>query len=289
MRVFVLGATGSIGGAVTDELLTHGHDVRALARSDASDLTLAAKGVDTVRGDIRDPAPWCSVVDDVDAIVHVAATFDDDMGAIDRRMLQALIAQTEHGAREIRFLYTGGCWLYGATGDIVATEKSKLTPIPAFAWMADNVRLAFAAKNLAVTLVHPAMVYERDGGVLSRFIASAHEDGAVEIWGSADTRWPVVHREDLASAYRLALEAGLPSNSYNVAAEQGVRVGDISAAVHNRLGLTKPPVVRPVADAVAEHGAWAAGPALDQQMSAQRFMKDSGWRPRRVNILEEIS
>ena len=289
MRVFVLGATGSIGSAVTDELLAHGHTVIALARSDASRCALDAESVETIGGDIRDPDPWSGVVRDVDAIIHLAATFGDDMGTVDRRLLTSIIARAEQGRRETRLIYTGGCWLYGATGNSVATEHTELNPIPAFAWMVENVRLAFAAKNLSTTLLHPAMVYERDGGVLSRFLNSAREVGAVEIWGSADTRWPVVHRRDVASAYRLALENTLPADTYNVAAETGVRVGDIAAAIHKRLELSGPPVIRPVADAIAEHGAWAAGPALDQQMSGQRFMQDAGWHPAYANILEEIA
>lgn len=289
MRVFVLGATGSIGSAVTDELLAHGHTVCALARSDASRRALEAKSVEAIAGDIRDPDPWSGVVNDVDAIVHLAATFGDDMGTVDRRLLTAIIARAEQGARNIRLLYTGGCWLYGATGNKVATEQTEFDPIPAFAWMVENAQLAFAAKTLSTTLLHPAMVYERDGGVLSRFLNSARESGAVEMWESADTRWPVVHRKDVASAYRIALENTLPADTYNVAAEPCVRVGDIASAIHRRLGLTVPPVVRPVADAIAEHGAWAAGPALDQQMSGQRFMQDSGWSPAYPSILKEIA
>ena len=106
MRVFVLGATGSIGSAVTDELLAHGHAVCALARSDASRRALAAKSVEAIGGDIRNPDPWCGVINDVDAVVHLAATFGDDMGEVDRNLLEAITARAERGSREIRLLYT---------------------------------------------------------------------------------------------------------------------------------------------------------------------------------------
>lgn len=288
MRVLILGATGSIGGAVTDELLAHGHAVSALARSEASERELNGKSVETIRGDIRDPEPWCRIVHDVDAIIHVAATFTDDMGDVDRALLEALTGQARKAKGRIRFLYTGGCWLYGATGNTVATEETPLDPIPSFAWMEANARIAAGAPNLNATIVHPAMVYERDGGVLSRFLASAERDGAIEVWGSLNTRWPVVHREDLATAYRILMEADASADAYNVAAEQGVRVADIVAAIQQRLGLTADPHVRTVQDAIAEHGDWAAGPALDQQMSAERLIGTTAWRPKHTSILTAI-
>ena len=48
MRLFITGASGWIGSAVVPELVTAGHEVVALARSDASASAVTALGADVL-------------------------------------------------------------------------------------------------------------------------------------------------------------------------------------------------------------------------------------------------
>jgi len=279
MRVFLLGATGTIGAPLLEELVGHGYRVTALARSEASAECVARAGAEVLRGDLRAPEAWAGAIREADAVVHAAATFTEDMGEVDRRLVDALITAGSGAARRQRFVYTGGCWQYGATGDHVATEETALDPIPAFAWMIENARRLADADVFDLLGVHPAMVYVRDGGTFTRMTNEAREAGRVTVWGSAETRWPLVHGRDLARAYRLVLEQGRPGREYNVAAEEGVPVGRIAATIGARFGVTAPPRVRPAPEVVAAEGDWALGPMLDQQMSAERIRRELGWQP----------
>lgn len=279
MRVFILGGTGSIGTAIVGELRKRSHDVVALSRSEASDRKLENMGAIPLRGDLREPAAW---VDDAfarEAIVHVAATFSDDMGEVDDKVVSALIDRARAAAATRRLLYTGGCWLYGATGDVVATEESPFDPLPAFAWMVENAARLMATPGLATAVVHPAMVYHAEGGVFDRFLEDARQGRAIEIWGSPDTRWPIVHRSDLARAYCDLLERPELTGHFNAVAEHGVRVGDIARTIGAAFGDTLETSIASVEDVVAQQGAWARGPTLDQQMSAAKLRAATGWAP----------
>ena len=288
MRTLVLGATGTIGEPLTKELAWRGHELFALARTDEAERRLSARGLKIVRGDLRHPHEWSSIVREVDAVIHVAATFTDDMGEIDRVLIESLISRMQRTDRKLRFIYTGGCWLFGETGDGIADETTPFDPITPFAWMIENWNLVENERSFASTIVHPAMVYHRDGGAVSRFIADAEERGRIEIWGSSKVRWPVVQSNDLATAYRLVLEANAPARSYCVASEEGVLVGQIVDTLGKRFKVSREPLVLQKEDVIAEQGAWAEGPMLDQQMSGQKIKQELGWAPRCSNILDEI-
>ncbi|OBH16478.1 3-beta hydroxysteroid dehydrogenase, partial [Mycobacterium sp. E1715] len=78
MRVFVTGATGGIGSAVVPELIGAGHEVLALARSDASARAARALGADVLPGDLDDPDSLRTGAKESDGVVHLAFLHFDD-------------------------------------------------------------------------------------------------------------------------------------------------------------------------------------------------------------------
>jgi nucleoside-diphosphate-sugar epimerase len=290
VRIFVLGGTGSIGAAVVKELIRRGHDVCALARSDAAAAKLNGFGATPVAGDIASPERWAGLLPQVDAVIHTACDLSTDMGAIDRRLLDLLLPRLAAQPKKPRFITTGGCWLFGATREGIATEETPFRPLPAFAWMVPQLRQILEAPEIDGIVIHPAMVYEPDGGVFSRFARDAVERDAVRVVEGEAVRWPLVHREDLANLYALALEKAPARSSYIGAAIEGLAVGRIARALAKRFGTRRqmPQIIS--TDAIAaELGAWARGYALDQRLSGAKARRDLGWRPKHLDPEREIA
>jgi nucleoside-diphosphate-sugar epimerase len=290
LRVFILGGTGSIGSPIVRELIERGHEVWALARSEASAAKLREGGATAMAGDIAAPERWTPRLPLIDAVIHAACDFGNEMAAIDARLLDALLPALAAQPKKPRFLYTGGGWLFGAAGDEVATEATPFRPVPAFAWMVPQLTRILGSRDVDGIVIHPAMVYTPDGGVFSRFARDAVDRDAVRVAGSEQVRWPLVHGADLASLYALALEHAPVRSSYIGAGIDGLAVGRIARAFARRFRTShqEPQIISPDAIA-AELGEWARGYALDQRLSGAKARRDLGWTPRHLDPESEIA
>ena len=80
MRILITGGAGFIGSHVGDELLRHGHEVRALDvlappvhGENAGRPDYLNDDIELIRGDVRDPDAVRRALDRVDAVYHFAA------------------------------------------------------------------------------------------------------------------------------------------------------------------------------------------------------------------------
>src|SRR5687768_4277666 len=80
MHILITGGAGFIGSHLADELLHHGHQVRALDNlspqvhgEDAQRPTYLSPEVELIHGDVRDGATVERALRGVDAVYHLAA------------------------------------------------------------------------------------------------------------------------------------------------------------------------------------------------------------------------
>lgn len=284
MRVFLTGATGYIGGAVADRLRSAGHQLTGLARSDGAAARLAAAGITPARGDFSDPASVSSAARAADGVISMATTYDPsiDGPAVDA-ILDALAGSDKS------FVYTSGIWSHGDTGGVVVDESTPPHPAALVQWrqaVEDRVREA-ARRGIRTVVIRPAIVYGRGGGIPAGFVQSAREEGAARYVGTGENRWPLVHVDDLADLYLLALERAPAGSLLLGVSGPSHPVREIAVAASRAAGAGGRTAAWPLEEARQKLGAYADALVLDQQASGRRA-QELGWRPHRPDVLEDI-
>lgn len=78
--ILIVGASGSLGGAVARRLLDAGRPVRAMSRTPATLAELHARGADVVAGDLRDAGSLARACQGVDVVLAAAHAFVKNQG-----------------------------------------------------------------------------------------------------------------------------------------------------------------------------------------------------------------
>jgi nucleoside-diphosphate-sugar epimerase len=272
MRVFVTGGTGAIGAQLLPLLIADGHEVVALARSDARASEVAELGVRAVVANVFDRNALTRTVETArpEIIIHeltaipVALDFRklDEAFALTNRMRTEvtdtlLAAGRQAGAR--RFIAQSFCgWPYARVGGPVKTEDDPLDPRPpaafsrtlaAIRYLEEAVRRADGLEALALRygfFYGPGTSISADGSVVELV-----RRRRLPLVGNSAGIWSFIHINDAARATMAALTRGAPG-IYNVVDDEPAPVSDWLPALAQAVGA-KPPFRVP---------AWLARPMI---------------------------
>jgi dihydroflavonol-4-reductase len=260
-RVFVTGASGFIGGALTTRLLERGDHVVGLARSDAAAEKVAARGAEVARGDLLDEDSVAAGMVGCESAYHVAGVnshcpADPDM------LLRVNVGGAESAVRAAaragigRMVYTSSAASLGEPAGTVGKEGC--THRGSYLSVYDRskhegeraVFAAAAATGVEVVAVNPSSVQgpPRRGG--NGAIIIAYLNGKLPVF--VDTQVSVVDIQDCVEGHLLAAERGGSGQRYvlngaTLHSLQALEIVSELSGVRDRVRMIPAPVARAAA------------------------------------------
>jgi nucleoside-diphosphate-sugar epimerase len=289
MRIFVTGATGFVGSAVVADLISAGHEVLGLARSDNAAKALLAAGAEVHQGDLENLDSLRAGAAAADGVIHTGFIHDfarfKEVCQVDERAIEALgsiLAGTERPmivTAGVAFIASGRLAVEGDAGPLVSDAYPRMSEQAAAAAIRHGA-------HVSVVRLSPSVHGDGDHGFVHTLINIAREKGVSAYIGDGLNRWAAVHRRDAAQLFRLALEKGPVSANYHGVAEEGIVFRDVAEAIGRRLDI---PVASKSPQEAAEHFGWFAPfAALDCLASSTKTKDQLGWQPNQIGLIDDL-
>lgn len=219
--VLITGGQGYLGSILTESLVADGNSVIVVDNNTVPGSRVDSPAARYVDGDVRRTEPWEPLLDEVDAVVHLAALVGDPACNVDP---DEAVRTNYHGTVNVadacrhhhvaKIVFASTCSNYGRAEEGELDVWSPLNPQSTYAQskiLAEHYLLSLQGAGLTPCILRfatlhglsPRMRFDLAVNVMT---ADAVRKGVVNVYGGAQWR-PFLHVRDAARAIRSSLEA----------------------------------------------------------------------------------
>lgn len=240
MKILVTGGAGYIGSLLVRELLKKNHEVRVMDifnfGSDSLKEVMSNKNLELVQGDIRKSEDVNRCLENMEAVIHLAAIVGDPACAIqadiavETNYLSTLrLAMATKEKKINKFLFSSTCSVYGA-GNKILTEESELNPQSLYAetklyserGIMDLSNDHFKPIILRLGTLYGLSSRPRFDLIINYLTSKIIKENSAMIFGGEQWR-PFVHVSDSVESFCFALENydTMKGEIFNVGSNRG--------------------------------------------------------------------
>lgn len=251
MKIFVSGAAGFIGSAVTAELVKRGHDVLGMAIDDREARIVGDSGAKPIIGNLYEGGEWCNVISEADKVISLTQPTKmddivtrDNIGSYSRKHTEAVTnlikAASDSKVRQV--IVTNHTECFGdRKGKWVESDAAAHDPVGFCRTLSGSFEaIERTAEDAGVSLVnlYPASVYG-NGGWFS-MVVNDMLNGRMKMVAPGTNYLNLIHTEDLATLYSLIAEKIEGSDVFILSDDRPVTQIDMMSHLADLLDVNVP-------------------------------------------------
>jgi 2-alkyl-3-oxoalkanoate reductase len=248
MKVFVTGATGTLGSPVVQLLVKSGHKVLALSRSAENDTTISKLGGEPVRANLFDVDSLRKGMKSTEAVLHLATKIPATRTIGRQRAWLETDQIRREGTRNLVdvalelgvkvFVYPSIVFLYPDCGDkwIDATTQPQPADYLKSTLDAEAEVARFAKHGGRGISLRMGGFYNTTSSQSKEVLRTAHM-GFSPVFGRDDAYQPLIWIDDAATAVVAALES--PSGIYDIVDDEPLTRAELRKVVAKAVGRSK--------------------------------------------------
>ncbi|ANZ40509.1 NAD-dependent dehydratase [Lentzea guizhouensis] len=220
LNVLVTGASGYLGSVLVTELDRRGHRVIGIDNGLVARPSAPLVNGEHLDADLRDVSEWASVLDGVDAVIHLAAIVGDPACGLDENLtwetnylgtVRLAEACRRHGVS--KFVFASTCSNYGMSVEDAVEAGTPLHPHSVYAeskvhsehHLLANADGEFSPRILRLSTLYGVSSRMRFDLAVNVMTAHAVRDRRITVFGGEQWR-PFLHIADAADALIRAAE-----------------------------------------------------------------------------------
>jgi UDP-glucose 4-epimerase len=239
-KILITGVTGLIGARLLPRLQKAGWNCRVLVRNAQN----VPAGVTAVEGDLFDSASLTQAVNDVSAIIHLAAMFrTQDIDLIWKTNLEGtrnLITAAKTHAPGARFIMASTCHVYGMNNPHPGREDDVVEPQHPYPASKVAAEKELQESGLNWSILRFPFVYG-DG---DKHLESLPEYATAAKWHPA-MKISTAHHLDIANAMRIALNGAMDKRIINITDEATTSIYELVQLVGGKMESSAEPLQNP--------------------------------------------
>lgn len=274
-RILVTGGAGYIGSVLVNQLLQLGYKVVVLDKlmfgvePIKKFMQSPNPNLSIIIGDIRNDDDVKRAIEDVDAVIHLAAIVGDPACAADSDLavdvnFNATVKLADMCKRKKieRFIFASTCSVYGFGKTKILTEDSEVNPISLYAetrLYGERGILSLADKNFSPVLLRLGTIFGlsprmRFDIIVNYLTQKAIQEKTISIFGGKQWR-PLLHVEDAAHAFQIMLDSPLEKikkQIFNIGSKN-LQIKKIGAIIKEALPETEVKIIQQLQDKRTYH------------------------------------